>query len=112
MIKFYQSTSGSNDRFLYNLEGTIDSLQKVVYRHTKRDDGKFWVEILLDGSLKYQFEDTTPTCLENVKLYSSNPWDHASPATIQNLKITTTSKCEILICITISICKVIFAVCY
>ena len=91
-IKFYQCASGSSDRSLYNLYGTIDSLQNVIYRHTKREDGKFWVEILLDDQLKYEYEDTTPTYMENVKLYGSNPWNDASSATIKNFKIITDGK--------------------
>ena len=88
-IKFYQSASGNGDRYLYNLYGTIDSLQNVIYRHAKRYDGKFWFEIILDGELKYQYEDTTPTCMENMKLYASDPWYTTSTVTIQNFKIIT-----------------------
>ena len=73
------------------LHGAIDSLQNVAYKHTKRSDGKFWIEILLDGALKCQYENTTPRCMENMKFYASNPWNeyHPSPATINKFKIIT-----------------------
>ena len=69
--------------------GTIDSLQNVAYKHTKRSDGKFWIEVLLDGDLKCEYENTTPTCMENMKFYASNPWDDPTPVTIDKFKIIT-----------------------
>ena len=72
------------------LHGTIDSLQNVAYKHTKRSDGKFWIEVLLDGELKCEHENTTPTCKENMKFYASSPWyEYPSPATINKFKIIT-----------------------
>ena len=88
-LEFYQSSSSSSNRRIYDLYGTIDSLQNVVYKHTKRSDGKFWIEILLDGELKNQYENTTPTCMENMKFYASNPWDDPTPVTIDKFKIIT-----------------------
>ena len=72
-LEFHQSSSSSWTRRLCDLYGTIDSLQNVVYKHTKRSDGKFWIEVLLDGELKCEYENTTPTCMENMKFYASNP---------------------------------------
>ena len=88
-LEFYQSSSSSSNRRIYDLYGTIDSLQNVVYKHTKRSDGKFWIEILLDGELKNQYENTTPTCMENMKFYASNPWNDHTPVTINKFKIIT-----------------------
>lgn len=86
-LSIYQSASNTWSRHLYNLYGTIDSLQNVVYKHTKRSDGKFWIEIWLDGELKYQYENQTPTCMENMKFYASNPWYNQTPVTINKFKI-------------------------
>ena len=88
-LEFYQSSSSSSNRRIYDLYGTIDSLQNVVYKHTKRSDGKFWIEILLDGELKNQYENTTPTCMENMKFYASNPWDAQTSVIINKFKIIT-----------------------
>ena len=89
-LEFHQSSSSSWTRRLCDLYGTIDSLQNVVYKHTKRSDGKFWIEVLLDGELKCEHENTTPTCKENMKFYASSPWyEYPSPATINKFKIIT-----------------------
>ena len=88
-LEFYQSSSGSWTRRLCDLYGTIDSLQNVVYKHTKRSDGKFWIEVLLDGDLKCEYENTTPTCMENMKFYASNPWYDQTPVTINKFRIIT-----------------------
>ena len=88
-LNIYQSASNTWSRNLYDLYGTVDSLQNVVYKHTKRSDGKFWIEIWLDGELKYQYENQTPTCMENMKFYASNPWSYQTPVTINKFKIIT-----------------------
>ena len=88
-LEFHQSSSSSWTRRLCDLYGTIDSLQNVVYKHTKRSDGKFWIEVLLDGELKCEYENTTPTCMENMKFYASNPWDAHSSVIINKFKIIT-----------------------
>ena len=84
-----------NELYIYGpstycgLQGTIDSLQNVAYKHTKRSDGKFWIEVLLDGDLKCEYENTTPTCMENMKFYASNPWYDQTPVTINKFRIIT-----------------------
>ena len=88
-IEIYQSASSSWSRKICDLYGTVISLQTVVYKHTKRSDGKFWIEVMLDGELKCQYENQTPTCMENMKFYASNPWNTPSPVTINKFKIVT-----------------------
>ena len=88
-LQIYQSASNAWAHWICDLYGTINSLQNVVYKHTKRSDGKFWIEIWLDGELKYQYENQTPTCMENMKFYASNPWDDPTPVTIDKFKIIT-----------------------
>ena len=94
-LQFYQSASSSTSLKVCDLDGTIDSPQNVAYKHTKRSDGKFWIEVLLDGELKCEYENTTPTCMENMKFYASNPWNGVpvtkdqTPVTINKFKIIT-----------------------
>ena len=69
--------------------GTIDSLQNVAYKHTKRSDGKYWIEVLLDGELKCEYENTTPICMEDIKFYASKYWTDQTTVTINKFKIIT-----------------------
>ena len=85
----YQSVSNTWSRYLYNLYGTIDSLQNVAYKHTKRSDGKYWIEVLLDGEFKCEYENTTPICMEDIKFYASKYWTDQTTVTINKFKIIT-----------------------
>ena len=79
--------------------GTIDRTVDVAYKFTKRSDGKFWIEVLLDGEFKCEYENTTPICMDNIKFYASKSWSGQTQVTINKFKIITGKLDSNTICI-------------
>ena len=61
------------------------------------EKGKYIYSIYFKGNLVHTVENTTPIELDNMKVYTNDPWTDTPPTKIRNF-IFSTSQCKNLFC--------------
>ena len=88
--RFYicSSVSGNHDYQKY-INFTLGKQYDITIQQTK-ENGKYWYQIIINGSTVFKVPNTQPRIFSNVKEYLSAPWGKAFTSdygTVSNLKI-------------------------
>ena len=69
------SAVNGNHDFCQNYDFEIGKMYHIIIQQYKGYDGlSYWFEIIVDGELKFQIENTQPKSFSSVTLYTSDPW--------------------------------------
>ena len=88
-ICIFSTVSGNNNYHRYFNLGTLGKPYDITIQQTK-ENGKYWYQIIINGSTVFKVPNTQPRIFSNVKEYLSAPWGKAFTSdygTVSNLKI-------------------------